>query len=290
MNNANCCLIYDQLIQIPTETSFLDSIEMMIMKNTKIAFASDQFVKINRNTLIKILKLKYLEIDEIEIMKACLRWINEELKRENCDSTLNKQRALFQPIKGLIRFTDLTIDELMKFHEIECLLTDEEVGSLFMHLSNKSRPFKIQYEFAGRNSRTFKLFSKCDMLASLLPNPIVMLLNVSQKLLIHSIHTSLKPETYSLTFSAKENNKVMDLVYSMSICQKKWRIDFGEPMRVLPGSATYEITLKFKTSGLEYSLLSNRSKLEFGNNQQSVIFDLIFDSYHCIEQIEFNLE
>ena len=68
MTNQNSCLIYEQLVKIgDREESVLAYVRGRIIENSQEAIESEHFTQINQETLISLLSLEKLSIDEIDL-------------------------------------------------------------------------------------------------------------------------------------------------------------------------------------------------------------------------------
>ena len=141
LNKSNCCIIFDQLLKIEKENVCLDFIESFIKINSSAALHSDSFLQIDLHSLIRLLNFDYLNVSEFEILEACARWVHAKLKKSNKMPIWQNVRKEFEEIRSLIKFTDLTVDELGKMSEMPKLrnvLSFSEMGSLFFYLRDKT--------------------------------------------------------------------------------------------------------------------------------------------------------
>ena len=81
----NCAIIYDQLLKMPDHTThpksyYVRCCEQLISMHTFLVFRSPLFIKISKETLIKIIKGDKLFIKEIDLFLACLRWIKTNFR------------------------------------------------------------------------------------------------------------------------------------------------------------------------------------------------------------------
>ena len=147
----NSCLIYDQLIKIggPMEIS-LALVGAVIMENSKQAFESEYFKQIEQETLIRLLSLDELSIDEFHLFKAVLKWVDCELQRQGLPKNGENRRRVFEPIKGYIRFTALKSEQIANCGDIIELLTEEERGSVLLHRLNSDSRLVIKPKTARK--------------------------------------------------------------------------------------------------------------------------------------------
>ena len=112
LNETNCCLIYDQLIKLGKSESALNLVRTLIEINTETAFNTKYFTQISQDTLIDILQMKYLNIDEVDLLIACSKWVDAEVDRKLLEPTIENKQKAFAPLKCLINFTDLNLDKI----------------------------------------------------------------------------------------------------------------------------------------------------------------------------------
>ena len=67
--------------------SALNYVRTLIVMNTKVAFESEYFTKIGQDTLIDILHLEFLIIDEIDVLIACSKWVDAKVDRQTLEPT-----------------------------------------------------------------------------------------------------------------------------------------------------------------------------------------------------------
>ena len=144
-NQSNCCFIYDQLIKLQKEVEELNHVRNFIEKNSNSAFKNELFTQISQDTLIDILEMNCLCIKEIDILIACLNWVDAEVKRQKLDATIENKQKVFAPFKSLIKFRETKFDEIKKIGcQLRNLLNDKEIASLLLHLVDQSSPLEIE--------------------------------------------------------------------------------------------------------------------------------------------------
>ena len=87
------------------------------------------------------LKVNSLNVEEVDLLRACSKWIDAEIGRQMLEATSENKRKLFGPLKCLIDFSEMNITEVGKMgDELRNLLDDNEALPLFFHLCDKSVP------------------------------------------------------------------------------------------------------------------------------------------------------
>lgn len=117
LNEITCCLIYDQLIKIQTDTTslLLSETREFIKANSETAFKSWLFPLIDQDALIGLLNFEQLSISEIDLLQACSRWVELTIMESGLALFSERQQSLFKPIKQLIRWSDLKPWDVAKF-------------------------------------------------------------------------------------------------------------------------------------------------------------------------------
>ena len=144
LDAKSSCLIYDQLVKIgEREEIRLADVRTAMIKNSRETIESEHFKEIDQETLISLLSLDKLNIDEADLLAAVSKWVDCEVKRQGLAVNRENRRKVFQPIKSYILYTALGPEKAAKCKGIAELLTLEEAGSLVLHL-NQGEPFVIK--------------------------------------------------------------------------------------------------------------------------------------------------
>ena len=156
----NSCPIYGQLMKIgdPEEIS-LAHVRKVIIESSKEAFESEHFMRIGEKTLISLLSLDKLNIDESDLFAAVSKWMNCGLQREGLPVNDESRRKLFEKIKPYIRFSDLKPDKIASCKEIVRLFTAEELAPLLLHLLDKANPLMIEPITTRKSAAGAKLWN-----------------------------------------------------------------------------------------------------------------------------------
>ena len=292
-STTNAIIIYDQMLQFENEDVLLNLARITIQFNSKLAFDGECFTEINEKTLIDLLNFESLNIDEIDLLIACSRWVDAECARNGLSLNSTNKRKIFKPIKPFIQFSKLTIDQLREFNQIEHLLTVEEVASLFVHLLDKSKKFQIN---CRSERKMFKWLTTIGQgssnFTSQTLSEITILLNVNQSILVKSIHTLLKKDVKNVSIKIFEIDKALDRPLSVrgvfNVRKDRYSLDFQRFFRIEPNK-DYKVVFKFdRFSFSTYSdQLSRSNKIELKDEHESFVFNLNFDNLSCIDRIEF---
>ena len=167
MSVENSTLIYDQYLELNLLDNLnAEKLNELINLHANLAFISDSFLKIRKDTLIHLLQSNSLLIDEIVLFSASVRWIKAELQRKNQETNVKNQLTLFNSIKHLIRFGLMSKDDffgikLPKEYDgankpiapaKSKLFTDDELKEFEIYFETKdSKVLSTNYNFNKRN-------------------------------------------------------------------------------------------------------------------------------------------
>lgn len=158
----NYLQIYDRLVasNSPLLGDLLESVEEFLMVYSEDTFGSEQFLHLNLNTLVHLLKKDRLRKTEFDVAGACCRWlkgrVGKDLSHQN-EQALFRRATYRRVIKQFIRFSDLTLEEANS-EEVRSLLTRSELQSLLLHLSSERRqPFILECQTPRKMAH--KMFS-----------------------------------------------------------------------------------------------------------------------------------
>ena len=264
----------------------------MIVEETRKKLQSDHstFTQIDQETLISLLSLDELNIDEIDLLAAVSKWIDSEVQRQGLPVSSTSRRKVFEPIKGHILFSALTPEKIANCEEIVDLFTLEEIGQLFLSLLNKAYPLAVELKtprrdrtgfssvFVGRNFVTGRQRSFLGELH----------LSVNQRVNVHTIYLTLSEAVPNLRLKIRDSTD-LDLEIEGLVKLGRWCFSFSPPVDLKPDTKyTLVITFDGTISGKERWT----DQLELNYNG-SVIFDLSKSKNcgfnHCIRGFDFSL-
>ena len=239
LNEWNSCLIYDQLIKIgdPVQTS-LAHVRNTIIENEE-AFESEHFTQIDQETLISLLSLDELSIDEFDLFVAVSKWVDCEVLRQDLSVNDENRRCVFESIKGYIVFTAFSPEKIASCEEVTRLLTDEERGSLVLHRLDKKNPLKIELKTSRRTeaSGCSVLLCKSGLVEYSYPPSYsrTMYLSVNRMIDIIGIRTTYAGSAANLSLTIRNSDGVdLGLTSESSLKDGKWRFSFEPRFRAEP--------------------------------------------------------
>ncbi|XP_037035621.1 BTB/POZ domain-containing protein 6-A-like [Bradysia coprophila] len=293
LNESNCCIIYDQLMKFPSEYLCVpvDQVRTMIRYNSGVAFNDEYFVDISQETLVDLLNMDALSLDEIDVLRSCAKWVDEEIRRLNLESNAANKQKIFKPFKNLIGFSRITLDQLEHFSPIKDLLSSDELSSLFLHHLNISQ-LTIECN-AARKTLTLKS-ATCDRklrdrLASH-RSEFRTVFNSSGEIFIAKIYSFLHIEIEDLEFSIHDNvsGQKVELNYEkLRDGDDCWHFRFIDFVKI-DAAKDYTFTFKFQIIPISNCELSCDTTVMI-RNASLLKFYLSLDSfgYHCLKKIDF---
>ena len=111
----------------------------MIDLKTSEAIASDAFTDIGQSTLAEFLRRESLNIKEVDIFKAVVKWSEAECLRKGKKSNTNNKRAAMGNTIYQIRFASMTLEEFGQNVSRSGLLTLAEVVLFYDMFSGEKR-------------------------------------------------------------------------------------------------------------------------------------------------------
>lgn len=293
INKSNVCLIYEQLIKIQKDEKSLNEVKKMIQFNTSAAFNSEYFQQLSEDALIGILNLDYLSTKEIDILRACHKWLENNLKKRKVELTIQNKREAFKSIKHLINFARISENDFKNFEEKQDLLTFKEIGGIyFLHgfdqevIDSSLLPFECKTK---RKELLPSIFMNSDpVISKSIPrnDPILIRLNSNQQIIISKISTYfLKPNVEGLELSVNEDGIELELDIVKRLVTHGWEFEFYSGLMIKPNK-TYIMTFKYDILYviLERNEISNKM-LDIGCGE--IRITLRYNGVPYIKEVEF---
>ena len=279
----NVCVIYDQLLKLGICESLIGEVKNLIVARFSEACASNSFLRISENTLVAILSFNKLNTAELELLKACFRWIDSQVPKS--------KRIKFQRIKHLIRFGDLSLTDFGSISKLEKYMTMEDIASVFLHLSQKSYPIQIAYQ-SPRGPRDTHLTREinCETLNfDYLIREFKLSFSVNERIRLFSITTLPVSSTCtSLHFQILKDDQVS---YGTNIvaCKvkenfKSWTIQLD---LILQPKVNHKMRFSFSFGESGNNYLDVSSEMDLESTEDEIVFKIESDRSHCIERIAF---
>ena len=292
LNPKNSCLIFEQLVKIGgREERTLAHVKRTIVECSKKAFESEHFMRIDQETLISLLSLDELSIDEIDLVTAVSKWVDCEVQRQGLSVNRENRRKVFEQIKGYILFAALAPESLANCKEIVGLFTAEEIGLLCLHLLNKEFPLTIKPETprrAGAYARSvfvahdsiFPISESFDSEWLLLE----MSLTVNRRVSVRTIHTTYSQSAYHMSLDIR-GLKAQKFKMKRFMKDDKWSFAF-EPPVVLEPNFSYKLLVNAEGDVSWEDELTEQTVLDY---KGSVIFTVGDADFPCIRGLDFSI-
>ncbi|CAB4008512.1 BTB POZ domain-containing 6-B-like [Paramuricea clavata] len=111
-----------------------------IKSNTKQVVASEHFNNISQKTLASLLKLDCLDISEVELFQAVLKWSDFQCSKKDMDATRENRRSLIGDAIYDLRFLAMNEKEFAKNVATSELLTSEEIVPIYNKFNGIESP------------------------------------------------------------------------------------------------------------------------------------------------------
>lgn len=312
LNLSNCFIIYNQLMKFPTGYACvpLDEVKTIIRYNSASAFMDKHFVNISQETLVDLLSMDVLNIEEIDVLRSCEKWVAEEIKQLNLEPNATNKQMVFKPIKNLIKFSKIPFDQLRNFNPIKDLLSSEELSSLFLDVSKFTVECNTARKTLRRAScskhlntpghkyintkfgRAFQVSSRYGSGSRTEPHryfsEFSTVFKASGSIYITHVFTFLQTNVEDLKFSVKVSGENVEINYeklrSWTRGDNCWYfrlIDFVK----IDATKDYEFAFKFRNTTIAYNKLSRDTTMIV--DDKSLDFNLSSIGVHCLKRIDF---
>lgn len=239
-NLDKSCQIYGQLAKIgEREQTSLDIVKFRITKETPVAFQGKCFMEIDQESLIGLLSLDELNIPEIDLLAAVLKWIDYQVLKQGLPLNRENRRKVFEPIKAYIVFTALRPETILGSKLIDKLLTEEEKMTAFSHQLNNDDPPITEL----KTPRMPACHVPCTVSSALrfeLRRPFSSSVNltVNRKVSIQTIHTNYSVDAANVNLKIFDSKGVdLSLEIKSSVQDDRVRFSFDPVFHVRPNSS-----------------------------------------------------
>ena len=240
-----------------------------------------------------------LNISELEVLKACIRWTDSEAARQSSTVDQVSKRAVFKSIKHLIRFGDLKLNELGSISELEDYLTLEEIGSIFVYLAHRRQPIRIDYRSPRQSRKGYwiSLWESDRISGSESVRKLDVSFCVDQAVHLLSLQTFGISNCSCLMFDVFEGDRPLKLdakiVPTLASSSKSFTIHLDlilEPQIDYTLQFSFLINVRDPDARPFYHSLgvTKNFSIKSGDERKKVLFKVgNVDSFQCIERIVF---
>jgi hypothetical protein len=138
----NVFIFFQQAIQFhdnKLEEKCWDFIDL----KTSEAIASDGFSDINQVTLVELLKREPLNVEEVDLFKAVIKWSEAECSRKGIEANAKNKRAAMGNAIYQIRFASMTLQDFAQNVTQSGILTPEEIVLFYDKLGRVERTSEV---------------------------------------------------------------------------------------------------------------------------------------------------
>ena len=139
LNGDNACMLLAQA-RLFDEPQLATLCLEVIDHSTLEAVSADSFIEIDLETLCIILQRDSLEIREMSLYTATLKWAEAECLQRNLPNTSENLHFVLGKALSLIRFPLMSVEEFASGPAQSGLLIDRDVVQLFLYFTAHPRP------------------------------------------------------------------------------------------------------------------------------------------------------
>jgi hypothetical protein len=206
---------------------------------------------LSRESLAILLKSNSLAIDEVDVVAAALRWAEAECKRQSKKATADHKREILGDLIYQIRFTEMTMSDVVSTVQSSGILPQEDLLALFTYIG-ASKDNKPSTKFNTKPREGGGSFAKS-----------VILLPAHHKILMNFYDKS-KPSRWKRIFHGLEDgmnsssfhSKCDSATPTMIICKSTNGNIFGGYTQYAWNSGSY----KTDSSSFLFSLVNSYKK------------------------------
>lgn len=139
-SNIFCVLKHSKLIE---NKSLWHSCWKFIDREAKDVLESSEFFEMERSDLIELVKRNTLNVKEIELFIAIIKWAENECKKLGLDATVERRQILGDDIIYNLRFPVMEENEFNNVVKRTNLLTEEETRDVLNNFADSSGPVRF---------------------------------------------------------------------------------------------------------------------------------------------------
>ena len=250
----NVFAVLEQAVQCD-EKELEAKCQVYISETTKECINSETFCNIGSHTLNAFLKRDTLDITEVELFNAVLKWVDCQCVRQciNIQEDKTARRRVLGDSVYEIRFLEMSEEDFAKYVSVTGLLTDTEVVSIFQKF-NRLDVTGLKWKQGKRyEAHAFSRFAGVDTTFSWYYNSghcDALTVTVNNAAFFHGVRLFGSPDgQYAVKFTIK-NETVTGTFTSQEDDDKVWGYDvmLPKPISLLKNE---KFTLKAKIEGKE---------------------------------------
>ncbi|KAG1652192.1 BTB/POZ domain-containing protein 3 [Nymphon striatum] len=144
----NACVLLSQS-RLFEESDLMQRCWEVIDAQAAMALTSEGFTEIDIDTLKSILARETLNIKEIDLFEATLRWAKAECLRDNIEPSTDNQRKVLKDALNLIRIPAMKLEEFANGAAQSGILNLQEITDIFLHYTASKKP-SVEYSSKPR--------------------------------------------------------------------------------------------------------------------------------------------
>lgn len=176
-----------------------------IEENAQDVFASEDFLNLTRESLTVLLKSNSLCIEEADLFEAVIRWAEAECKRQDKKVTADNKREVLGDLVTLVRFPQLTMQEVVTKVQFSQMLTQEDLLALFTYIgADKDSKPKIRFPTKAREGGV--VFKDCTIIPNNLQRALAKMVDKEKTTRWRRVYSVKRDGDQATQFHAKCDN------------------------------------------------------------------------------------
>ena len=139
LSARNACVLLSQS-HLFEEPDLMQRCWEVIDAQAEVALGSDSFVDVDRDTLECILRRETLNVKEIVLFHAAMKWAEAECSRQSLVVTPCNLRKVLGPALYLVRLPTMPLTEFANNVARSGVITLDETTDIFMHYTADAKP------------------------------------------------------------------------------------------------------------------------------------------------------
>jgi BTB/POZ domain-containing protein 3/6 len=188
----------------------------IVSKKTQECIYSEAFCNVGSHTLKALLKRRLLEIAEVELFKAVLKWVDVECSRQglNIEEDKTARRQVLGHSVYEIRFLEMSLEDFTKYVSSTGILTETELLSIFKKFGGLDVA-DLKWKEQKKRRQCIVGFSRFDTVDALSgdwnyngSNSDAVTLTVNKAVLFHGVRLfgDTNGSQYEVKFTVKDEN------------------------------------------------------------------------------------
>lgn len=279
----NNIFVYDQIIRLKTIDRLMDEKLLNKLRNSidESSFKNENFKEISEDTLIDILRMNFLQVNEFIVLTSCLNWIRSNSR------TIRDMKAKFKLIRRFIRFSEISLKDLQEIKKLDWYLEDDEIGRLYLFLidrQNRLSPFRCITSRKIMHSSQFLETCFSSLPYGEYVTSFTVPLSADKNIFIKSIATMLPKSLKKLRFELSLEGELLDCNVTKIFKWGELDLVFNNDLPIRSGFK-YNLEFHFEPIYITNIRMSRQKTSKLDTELAKIKFKL--HSLHCIKKIDF---